>query len=345
MVPESLGLAGAEVVLDFFCQSICFSGFIFVISYCTFWWFLPSHVIVVLSVLSVISGVACLLYFRKRRPADSHLERFMKPSASSNGVIAHRGGAADAPENTLLAIQEAKKNGADGVEVDVEITKDGVAILMHDATIDRTTDGTGFIGQMMWDEVSQLNAAAKFSSSSRSKISYEAVPTLDEVVQECLNLKLRIFFDVKAYSKQMVDELIKLYQKYPGLYDNGMICSFFPTTIYRVRQLDSEILTALTTEPYFISGQVMKRWTGPPTWWKLLPFAIIDKILEWSLHNWLWILCGNSAMLLQKDTISLNVIRYWSARGLTVIPWTVNKKTDKEFLASLDCHYITDCIK
>nr|XP_054762837.1 glycerophosphodiester phosphodiesterase 1-like [Lytechinus pictus] len=342
MVPESVGLAGAEVVLDFFCQSICFVGSIFVILYCTFCWFLSVDAIVILSIVCVISGVGSLLYFKKTRLADSHLERFM---SSNNSVIAHRGGSADAPENTILAIQEAKKNGASGVEVDVEITKDRVAILMHDATIDRTTDGSGFVGEMMWSEVRQLNAAAKFSSSSRSKVSYEAVPTLDEAVQECLNLKLRIFFDVKAYSKQMVDELIKLYQKYPDLYNTSMICSFFPTTVYRVRQLDSDILTSLTSEPYFISSQAMKRLPGPPTWWKLLPFAILDRILVWSLYNWLWILCGNSAMLLNKDMISQNTIRYWSARGLTVIPWTVNKKTDKEYLASLGCQYITDCVK
>ncbi len=57
---------------------------------------------------------------------------------------------------------QAKKNGASSVEIDLEMTKDGVAVLLHDATVDRTTDGTGHIKDITFEEARKLNAAARF---------------------------------------------------------------------------------------------------------------------------------------------------------------------------------------
>lgn len=79
-------------------------------------------------------------------------------------VGAHRGLALDAPENTLAAFKLSKSLGADSVEFDLEFTKDGVPVLLHDDTVDRTTDGIGCVRNLTFDEVSKLNAAAKFSN-------------------------------------------------------------------------------------------------------------------------------------------------------------------------------------
>nr|XP_014346053.1 PREDICTED: glycerophosphodiester phosphodiesterase 1 [Latimeria chalumnae] len=75
--------------------------------------------------------------------------------------IAHRAAAHDAPENTLAAIRKAAQNGATAVELDLEFTADGVPILMHDETVDRTTDGSGPLSQLTYRDLLKLNPAAK----------------------------------------------------------------------------------------------------------------------------------------------------------------------------------------
>jgi glycerophosphoryl diester phosphodiesterase len=61
-------------------------------------------------------------------------------------IFAHRGGAALAPENTITAFDNGLTLGADGIELDVRLSRDGVAVVLHDPTLDRTTDGTGLVG-------------------------------------------------------------------------------------------------------------------------------------------------------------------------------------------------------
>ena len=90
-------------------------------------------------------------------------------------ILAHRGYSGKYPENTMLAFQKAAEAGCDGIELDVHATKDGVPVVIHDETIDRTTDGTGAIIQMTLSELRQWNAAAKFPECPRQQI-----PTLAE---------------------------------------------------------------------------------------------------------------------------------------------------------------------
>jgi glycerophosphoryl diester phosphodiesterase len=87
------------------------------------------------------------------------------------GVSGHRGASAELPENTLAAFRRALELGADGVELDVALTADGVAVVLHDSTVDRTTDGTGAVADLTLDLVRALDAGGG-----------ERVPTLDEVL-------------------------------------------------------------------------------------------------------------------------------------------------------------------
>jgi glycerophosphoryl diester phosphodiesterase len=94
-------------------------------------------------------------------------------------MLAHRGAAGLAPENTLISIQEAIHQGAKSIEVDVQRSADGVLVLMHDQTVNRTTDGTGKIGELTWSEISKLDAGGGFSS----QFAGEPVPSLDSVLE------------------------------------------------------------------------------------------------------------------------------------------------------------------
>ena len=82
-------------------------------------------------------------------------------------VVAHRGGAALAPENTLAAFDNALKIGVDMVECDVHLSQDGELVVMHDPDLARTTNGTGQINGLTLAELKKLNAAAKFSHGDR----------------------------------------------------------------------------------------------------------------------------------------------------------------------------------
>src|SRR5579864_6060164 len=77
-------------------------------------------------------------------------------------LCAHRGARSHAPENTMAGFALAAQMGADLIELDVRLTGDGALAIMHDATVDRTTDGTGRIADLTWDEVQTLDAGIRF---------------------------------------------------------------------------------------------------------------------------------------------------------------------------------------
>lgn len=89
-------------------------------------------------------------------------------------IVAHRGASATHPENTLPAFEEAIRLGAPAVELDVRLSRDGVAVVMHDATVERTTDGTGAVHELSVAEIGALDAGAEEAPAG--------VPTLAEVL-------------------------------------------------------------------------------------------------------------------------------------------------------------------
>lgn len=99
-------------------------------------------------------------------------------SAKNIYVAAHRGDSAYYPENTMAAFRSARQLRVDQIETDVRITKDGNLVLMHDARVDRTTDGTGLVADMTLAELKQLDAGVKKGEQFRG----ERVPTLIELM-------------------------------------------------------------------------------------------------------------------------------------------------------------------
>ncbi len=93
-------------------------------------------------------------------------------------VVAHRGDWRNAPENSLKAIQNCIDMGVDMVEIDVRLTRDSVFILMHDDTIDRTTNGTGSVSDLTWPELSQLHLKDGLGAVTKHKI-----PTLEQALE------------------------------------------------------------------------------------------------------------------------------------------------------------------
>jgi glycerophosphoryl diester phosphodiesterase len=145
-------------------------------------------------VLISLSGLACFvaLILRKGR------KRTVRGEWPVN--LAHRGASVLAPENTIEAFRLAVEAGAGGLELDVHMTRDGHMVVIHDATVDRTTNGSGAVSEMTLQELRRLDAGYDFSPDGGSTRPYHGkgvrVPTLREVLEEFPEVAVNI--DIKA---------------------------------------------------------------------------------------------------------------------------------------------------
>jgi glycerophosphoryl diester phosphodiesterase len=121
-------------------------------------------------------------------------------------IIAHRGDSATHPENTLAACKQAIRIGADLVEVDVQLTKDGHVVVLHDVTVNRTTDGTGSVREMTLAEIKKLDAG--FSRKFDGAFKNERIPTLGEVL-DLARGKTKIMVEIKSESVTADDDGIE----------------------------------------------------------------------------------------------------------------------------------------
>lgn len=135
-------------------------------------------------------------------------EQLAVAAAGVKQIIAHRGSSVDRPENTLASTLRAIEAGATAVEVDVRTTRDGQLVLSHDATLDRTTDGTGPIGEKTLEEIRRLDAGSWFDK----RYAAERMPTLDAVLAVCRG-KIDVLLDLKEsgddYARRVADVVKK----------------------------------------------------------------------------------------------------------------------------------------
>jgi len=133
-------------------------------------------------VLISLAGLACFVALILRRGN----KRTVRGEWPVN--LAHRGASALAPENTIEAFRLAVEAGAGGLELDVHMTRDGHIVVIHDATVDRTTSGNGAVSEMTLDELRRLDAGHNFSPDGGPARPYRGrgvrVPTLEEVLEE-----------------------------------------------------------------------------------------------------------------------------------------------------------------
>ena len=144
--------------------------------------------------------------------------------------IAHRGASGYAPENTLAAFQKAIELGADMIEFDVSLTKDKRLIVMHDLSVDRTTNGQGFIRDLTLKQIKKLKTE-----------NGEEVPTLEEVLD---GFGQKIDLNIELKSKNIAELVVPLIQK-KGLISRVLISSFFHDEVKKVKEIDPNIKTAI----------------------------------------------------------------------------------------------------
>lgn len=132
--------------------------------------------------LGVVCLAALIVSLWPAPPVKSHIYFADAPSDRAE-IIAHGAGQGHAPPNTLLALDTARQMGADVLEVDVQQTRDGVLILRHDDTLDRTTDLKGLIADMDWAEIARADAGATWTVDGNSFADRDIkVPTLEQAL-------------------------------------------------------------------------------------------------------------------------------------------------------------------
>ncbi len=147
--------------------------------------------------------------------------------------VNHRGYSALAPENTLPAYKLSKEKGFQYVETDVSFTSDGVAMLLHDATIDRTSNGSGKLSEMTFSQVRQFD----FGSWKSPAYSGTVIPTFTEFLELCRSLLLYPYVELKPngdYTQKQIESIIDLVEKY-GIGANATYISFSPEYLEYVR--------------------------------------------------------------------------------------------------------------
>lgn len=159
-------------------------------------------------------------------------------------IFGHRGSAGTSPENTMLSFLAANQAGADGIELDVQMTKDGELVVIHDETVDRTTDGSGFVKDLFLADILKLDASYKFPDF----LGKAQIPTLEEVLKWVAALpSFLVNIELKngIVDYPMIEEkTIELVQKY-SLEKRTILSSFNHYSLVKCSELSREIETAI----------------------------------------------------------------------------------------------------
>lgn len=171
----------------------------------------------------------------------------MQPIKQTN-CIAHRGFSGQYPENTMLAFQKAVEAGCDGIELDVHLTKDGEIVVIHDETVDRTTDGRGAVKDFTLEELRRLDASGRFMG----RFGAQPIPTLREYFDYIRNFPVFTNIELKNgeyYYEGLEEKTIALIREY-RLEERILFSSFNNASVLLCRKLAPEISGGfLCTEP------------------------------------------------------------------------------------------------
>ena len=162
-------------------------------------------------------------------------------------VYAHRGGAGLAPENTLVACEAGLSAGADGIEFDVRLSCDGVAVLMHDATLERTTNGEGPVDQRTAAELAALDAGYRFEREGAFPFRGRGigVPALRDALERLRDTALII--ELKSADPRLARAVVEAIHA-AGAIGRATVGSFQKGALDAVRALDPSIRTGADTD-------------------------------------------------------------------------------------------------
>ena len=209
-------------------------------------------------------------------------------------IIAHRGASAYAPENTLSAFEKAIEMGSLIIETDVHQTKDSVLVLMHDLTVDRTTNGAGLIKNISINDFKQLNI------KQQKTLLKEHPPILEEVIQ-MINGRCKLLIELKkgnSYYPNIEKHLIDLIKKYNAQSWIYTIHSFEKEALLNIAKRDSNInlqklivfklpLVSFNFDKHF-SKDDYNNWQGVNVYYKFCNKRLIKKLHKLNKTVYVW---------------------------------------------------------
>lgn len=243
-------------------------------------------------------------------------------------ISAHRAGAAYAPENTMMAIRNTRRLGIEDIELDIQLTLDGVLVFLHDDTLDRTTDCTGAVNAMTWAQMQNCDAAYWFTPGEPvTRVNPDGehplrgqgitMPTADELFSdigaltsdtetvytiEIKNVPSEANFDPSG--TQVATALVSKIQEY-GLQDRIIVQSFWPVSLNVTKQLDSGLKTL------FLSSESVSTITARQN-------------IQYCQANGFDI----SASEFDSSDMNAETVQIAHDAGLLMVPWTADRAED-----------------
>ena len=165
-----------------------------------------------------------------------------KAGTGEVGVLGHRGAMGHAPENTMASFRKGRELGADAVELDVRLSADGELVVIHDATVERTTDGNGAIGSLTVRELGRLDAGVSFSAENRG----QRIPTLRQVLRWGRR-RIPLVVEIKGNPEPpagIEEKLVRLIRHF-HMVDRVMVISFHHPSVKRIKVLESRLATGI----------------------------------------------------------------------------------------------------
>lgn len=227
----------------------------------------------------------------------------MWPDTPRPLIIGHRGSPAHAPENTLASFEMAAIQGADAIEFDVKLSADGKVIILHDATVNRTTNGKGKVNRLPLSALQKLDAGSWFSD----QFAGERVPTLESV---CATFGQRLYLNIELTNyvtpfDALVVNVVNTVKNY-RLQERVLFSSFFPHNLALAQRLLPETPCALLTWP---------GWKG--RW--MIPVALRSR-RYWAIHPHI-------------SQVTPALVQRVHAAGKRIHVWTVNEESDMRRMA------------
>lgn len=248
------------------------------------------------------------------RPAPAH--PYYASDSSNALVIAHQGGDGIAPGNTMFAFQNAVDLGVDVLEMDLHITKDNILVLIHDETIDRTTNGSGEVESMTLDEIKTYDAGYDWSNDEGVTFPFRGqgitIPILAEVFTAFPDKHMTI--EIKKSNTSMIQPFCDMIREY-NMQEKIVVASFYDEKIKEFRETCPEVATSSAkneTTVFVLLSKVFLTGFYSPQFYSL-------QVPEES-----------SGITVMTESF----IRAAHERNLAVEPWTINdEETMRKFIA------------
>lgn len=231
-------------------------------------------------------------------------------SSGKVAVVGHRGAMGYAPENTLASFAKAAELGAHAFECDVHLTGDGEAVVIHDATVERVSNGHGVVAEMTLAELRQLDVGSWFQAAGQmpsSEYAGQRIPTLAEALDISLRLGLDIVVELKGEPeppRRLIERVVYLIAE-RAMQDRVAVISFNHPSLSLVRQLDDRIPTGI-----------------------LFGHGIPDPVAEAKLF-------GASSIRPHYSRITMQLAEETHEAGMCLHAWTVNESDLAETLIGL----------